>query len=232
MADIKKHVGSIVNTGTRVAVVFREVPNDTSYCLVVETDRLPDGYHDDLINVINSKEAQDTVNLYDVLNRRTFHDGLNCLSALHHKGYLRKVEVSAVNMLPRPNQPVPLALINAQINGTVADYKKAQEPKVEPVVLSPVDRAKALLASAKEMEDKAEAMREEAYTLVPELRPQGRGRPKLDPLAKQEVAEERKELRKAKASETKAKAKEKALDEAVAQKIARDASKTVTGQPM
>ena len=39
---LKKHSGLLKNTGVRVAVVFRKLPNDDKTCLIVETERLPD----------------------------------------------------------------------------------------------------------------------------------------------------------------------------------------------
>ena len=132
---LKKHAGTLNNTGVRVAVVFRKLPNDDSNCLVVETERLPDSYHDYIIQCLNSKEALETNEFYEILNRRTFPDGLNCLTALHQRGFLRKVPVSNVTMFPLPGQPVPLELINATIDKKVDEYMASknnqQPPKVE-----------------------------------------------------------------------------------------------------
>ena len=43
-----KHVGQILNTQKRCVVVFRELPDDPTNCLVVDTDALPDWMHDDV----------------------------------------------------------------------------------------------------------------------------------------------------------------------------------------
>jgi hypothetical protein len=133
---LKKHAGQLGNTGVRVAVVFRKLPNDDTHCLIVETERLPDSYHDYLIQCLNSRESVETNDFYEVLNRRTFPDGLNCLTALHQRGHLRKEAVSNVTMLPLPGQAVPLALINATIDGKVAEYQAKQ---ANPPVEAPVD---------------------------------------------------------------------------------------------
>src|SRR5271166_1362075 len=110
--NLKKHQGQLSNTGVRVAVVFRKIPTDPEYCLIVETERLPDSYHDYVIQTLNSKEASETNDFYEVLNRRTFPDGTNCLTSLHSRQFLRKEPISNVDMLPLPGQKVPLALIN------------------------------------------------------------------------------------------------------------------------
>src|ERR1017187_6974528 len=114
--NLRKHVGQLANTGVRVAVVFRKLPNDETNCLIVETERLPDSYHDYIQQTLNGKEAAETNDFYEILNRRTFPDGLNCLTALHQRGFLRKEPVTNITMLPLPGQAVPLALINATID--------------------------------------------------------------------------------------------------------------------
>ena len=81
MADIMKHVGSY---GDKPCVVlFREVPNEPENALIVETGPLEDQKHDDLMNVVQSGEAQEAKELSEVLTRRQFTDGSNMLNDLH-----------------------------------------------------------------------------------------------------------------------------------------------------
>jgi len=235
---LKKHAGQLVNTGVRVAVVFRKLPNDDNFCLIVETERLPDSYHDYLIQCLNSKEAVETNDFYEVLNRRTFPDGLNCLTALHQRGHLRKEPVSNVTMLPLPGQAVPLALINATIDKKVDEYvakQKASESSgkdiadaISKVVTDPVGVAKGLIAQAELLEKDAAAKREEAYALDPDSRP-ARGRPADPDEIKAEKLEERKEKRRERdrlrAAEAKADKADAALDAKVAAKLKRDAER-------
>jgi hypothetical protein len=248
--NLKKHVGQLANTGVRVAVVFRKLPNDDTSCLIVETERLPDSYHDYIQQTLNSKEAAETNDFYEVLNRRTFPDGLNCLTALHQRGFLRKEPVTNIKMLPLPGQVVELALINATIDGKVAEYKAMKEGK-PPVVedtrtpeekkaaaelmaarmQDPAAPAKALIAQAEILETEAAAKREQAYATNPELRP-GRGRPATPDELKAEKLEERKAKRKErdqrKAAEAKVEKAESALDAKVAAKLKRDAARVAT----
>lgn len=242
---LKKHTGQLSNTGVRVAVVFRKLPNDENHCLIVETERLPDAYHDYLIQTLNSKEALETNDFYEVLHRRSFPDGLNCLTALHQRGYLRKEPVSNVTMLPLPGQAVPLALINATIDKKVDEYMaKQNQPKPEDIrtaeekqaaaealaakMQDPAGLAKGLIAQAEMLEAEAQKKREEAYALVPELKP-GRGRPALPEEIKAEKLEERKAKRRErdqrKAAEAKEAKKEADLDAKVAAKLKRDAAR-------
>ena len=227
---LKKHSGQLSNTGVRVAVVFRKLPGDDNHCLIVETERLPDSYHDYLIQCLNSKESIETNDFYEVLNRRTFPDGLNCLTALHQRGHLRKEPISNITMMPLPGQAVPLALINATIDKKIDEYKSKTNqtsPAALPVILEQdaLSTAKGLILQAEVLEQDASAKREQAYILAPELKP-GRGRPSLPEDVKAVKLEERKIKRRErdqkKAAETKIDKRESALDAKVNAKIERD----------
>jgi len=244
---LKKHSGQLSNTGVRVAVVFRKLPNDETHCLLVETERLPDSYHDYLIQTMNSREALETNDFYEVLNRRTFPDGLNCLTALHQRGMLRKEPVANVTMLPLPGQQVPLALINATIDKKVEEYIRNQQiPPQNPVgdavaaaqkqartvpEADKVSIAKGLILQAELLEDDAKSKREEAYNLAPELKP-GRGRPADPEEIKAQKEEEKKIARRerdrAKAAALREAKKTEALDAKVSAKLERDNARTKT----
>jgi hypothetical protein len=237
--NLKKHVGTLNNTGVRVAVVFRKLPNDETNCLIVETERIPDSYHDYMIQCANSKEAAETNEFYEVLNRRTFPDGQNCLTALHQRGFLRKEPVSNITMIPLPGHMVPLALINATIDKKVDEYKAKQagQQVVEPVVLPTIPAvpgidtsaiAKGLLLQAELLEKDAAAKREEAYALDPSSRP-GKGRPALPVDVKAVKLEEqkvkRRERDRAKAAAAKVDKVDSAISTKVAAKLKRDAAR-------
>jgi len=237
---LKKHSGILKNTGVRVAVVYRKLPSDDTSCLVVETERLPDSYHDYVIQCLNSRESTETNDFYEVLYRRSFPDGTNCLTSLHQRGFLRKESVDNVTMLPLPNQPVPLALINATIDKKVDEYRAKEAGKssttakevidqtIKDTVADPVAVAKGLILQAELLEADANAKREEAYLLSPDLKP-GRGRPALPEEIMAEKLEERKAKRRErdqrKAAESKIEKKTQALTDKVNAKIVRDAAR-------
>jgi hypothetical protein len=93
-----------------------------------------DMYHDQLMREVNSKEAQATVDLFEVLERRTFGDGLQMLNALHTKGLLHKYPVSEIEMQPMPNRLVPLSMVNDQIAGKAPADANDVEVTTEDVV--------------------------------------------------------------------------------------------------
>ena len=133
MAAFKKHVGKDKN-GTRLVVVYREIPGAEDHCLCVQSDSLMEMYHDQLLREVDSRDAQATVNLYEVLERRHFGDGQQMLNGLHQMGKLHKYKVADITMLPMPNRPVPLAIVNAQIKGGDTAALEAANVKAEDVI--------------------------------------------------------------------------------------------------
>jgi hypothetical protein len=138
MPAFKKHVGRNKN-GTRLAVVFREIPGAEDQCLCVETDSLSEMYHDQLLREIDSRDAQQTVNLFEILERRHFGDGQQMLNALHNKGLLRKYPVTEITMVPMPNRDVSLEIVNKQIAGTLDPSEYTAEGEAVAEVVEKVD---------------------------------------------------------------------------------------------
>jgi hypothetical protein len=127
MAQLMKHVGKF---GEKPCVViFRELPGETEYCLIVQTDTLDSRQHDDLMNVVQSLEAQEANDISEVLHRRQFTDGTNMLSALHYSKKLQKVPVGHVSLTPTPSQKISLAEVNVEINKIKGGYTP---PKTDP----------------------------------------------------------------------------------------------------
>lgn len=140
--EIKKHLGKISNLGTRVMVIFRELPDDSEYCLVTEYERLPDFYKDNLEAVISSREAQGAQDLSQILTRTMFGDGEQMLNKLHQMGYLTKVETDRIDMEISANQSIKLSDLNKMIN------EQNIQPNTNPAVLSPEESAALLEESA------------------------------------------------------------------------------------
>lgn len=233
--DIKKHYGYLENTGTRVIVVFRSLPAEPTNALVIPLDSLPDGWRDEVLNAVNSQAGQATVDLYTALQNRSFSEGTNVLTGLHTHGHLRKVPVSQVTMTPVTGQKVPLAMVNAacdkKLDTYVEDVATTAVPADAVKEIDPIVLAKALIVEATLLEETAEAKRNEAYSLAPELKPT-RGRTALpeDEKAKSLAAQKEKRLERDRANAAKAKVdkKEQALNDKVTKKILRDAARSET----
>lgn len=186
MANLMKHVGKIGEKPC--VVVFREVPNEPENCLIVESNSLTDQKHDDLMNVVQSAEAQESNNIADVLSRRQFTDGSNMLNDLHFSKKLQKVSVDLVFLTPTPSDKVSLKEVNAEINKLEGGYTP---PKTDPVSVDtqPISesaetvapdasvaesllvQAELLEQDAKSLLEDAEAKKSEAYKLDPSLKP-------------------------------------------------------------
>lgn len=111
MADIK-HVGRIKSTGRKCVVVFRTLPGDAFNGLIIQTESLPESYHDALLNMVEGNAAQTTSELSEVLARSIFPDGSTMLPSLHVKGLLMKVPTDQIEMTPNSGTSILLADLN------------------------------------------------------------------------------------------------------------------------
>jgi hypothetical protein len=110
-----KHIGKIKNTGARVAVIFRTLPGESNFCLVLPVNNLPDSYHDSIMKLIEEPQAQDAFEFGEILFSRVFSDGRPMLRALQADGRMQKVATDMVVMNPTPNDAIPLDQLNVLI---------------------------------------------------------------------------------------------------------------------
>jgi len=183
MPEMKKHVGQINNTGRRCIVAFMQLPNDPEYALVIDSDALPERYHDAIMPVLESLEGQSEKDFASVLSRRIMSDtGSDMLTTLHQSGYLQRTHVSNITMLPLPNYPTPLTqllgILDKPTETAVVPNKDADVRYNQHLANNAVDKEEALMgnamnliAFAKDLEAEAQKKREEAYRLCPSLRP-------------------------------------------------------------
>jgi len=86
---------------------------------------LSDSYHDSIMTVVETTQAQDAFELGEMLFIRTFPDGRPMLQALQADGRLQKVATDLVIMSPTANDSIQLdqlnVLIAEQKNCTVDD---------------------------------------------------------------------------------------------------------------
>jgi hypothetical protein len=119
---MRKHMGRLVSTGKKVAVVFRYIydengnVSDSSNALVVDTDALPNMWMDAFMAAVDSTEGQDTINFYEVAMRKTLPDGRFILPALMQEGRMRKVRTNDVMMEPDNQVRILLSDLNEQLD--------------------------------------------------------------------------------------------------------------------
>lgn len=199
-----KHIGRIANTGMKCIVVFREIYDergnvaDPNHCLVLETERLPDMEHDDVIRVLESEAGQQAGQFYEIAHRSLFSDGLNMLTKLHNRGYLRKYPTNQIELTPNNSTVFKLNEINEIIrkqktgmserdikNSMVDDTDKPprnqtmldstqtidQAIPTSEAVLDDTAIAKNMIAQAETFLAEAERLKNQAYEMAPALRP-------------------------------------------------------------
>lgn len=181
--DIKKHVGRLKNTDRRIVVVYIQIPNKEDHALVVDTDALPDRFHDALMQVIDSVEGQQATSLSSVLSRRILPDtGQDIMNALHHMGFLQAQPISNIMMYPRPNMPMPLEDIikmmkmtpdEAKADVELSNRSRFEESKNLDNLEQRESIAKNLLIQAQSLKAEADKKLAEAYALAPHLQLKG-----------------------------------------------------------
>lgn len=204
-----KHIGRVSNTGKKCVIVFREIYDekgnvaDPNHCLVVETERLPDMEHDDIVRVVESPEGQSATQFYEIAHRSMFSDGINMLTKLHNRGYLRKYPTDIVEVTPNASTSIKLSEINEiirkQASGmSESDIKNSmvddtdQPPRTQstaqqtaPVqtqaedsILDDTAIAQGMLTQAETFLAEAERLKAEAYAMAPDLKPKRGRKPK------------------------------------------------------
>ena len=198
MPQFLKHVGQIDATGKKCVVVFREIPGEESSCLVVETESLPQLYHDDLISAVESDSAQEDMDFYKYASRTILHDGRNMLEAFHLSGWLKKIPGTQVTMLPTREVSIRLDELNNQISqlnnagkttsGDVNAPSVVEEPKT-PGVLDDSQIANQMRSQAAFFKKEAERLLAEAEALDPHR--SSEPKPKAAPAVTTEATEKK-----------------------------------------
>ena len=192
-----KHIGRMTNTGAKVLVIFRTLPGESNMALVLPVANLSDSYHDSIMTVVESDQAQETFEFGEIMFTRTFPDGRPMLQALQADNRLQKVSTDSVIMSPTANDTVPLdqlnILIAEQRNCTVDDLytfvsgapKKSDGTVVEEIVevkdLSPTEPLKASENAVLSDKDIAKSYRSQADAMYKEAAKLRKDADELDP---------------------------------------------------
>ncbi len=167
------------NNGAKIVIVYRTIPGDSNSALVVGTQALMDSYHDSLMSLVDSDNAQQANELADVMSVRRFPDGSNMLQFVHANGLLMKVPTAGVLVTPDNKTSIPLDELNKIIaeqkgitlddlsikdssNSTVPTISEKAKTTAESVAEEVVVGAE---LSPAEMRSKADALYKEAAKL-------------------------------------------------------------------
>ncbi len=115
MAKPTKHIGRLKNTGTKVLVVFRTLPGESNSALILPVNQLSDSYHDALMQLVETDQAQESFELGEIMFIRHFPDGRPMLTAMQQDGRLQKISTDMVHMTPTINAAIPLDQLNVLI---------------------------------------------------------------------------------------------------------------------
>lgn len=192
-----KHIAKMRNTGVKVLVVFRTLPGESNSALVLPIAQLPDSYHDAIMTLVETDEAQQAFEFGEIMFTRMFPDGRPMLRSMQADGRLAKVSTDTVIMTPTPQAEIPLSQLNVLIaeqknctvdelctfvNGAPAAERDAKpkaekavdaQPTADPVKkpgnepLSDLDLAKSFRSQADAMYKEAARLRKQADELDP-----------------------------------------------------------------
>ena len=202
MAGPYKHVGRMKNTGAKVLVVFRTLPGESNQALVLPVAQLPDHYHDSIMEVVETVQAQDAFEFGEIMFMRSFPDGRPMLQAMQADSRLHKVATDTVLMTPTPTDSILLSELNVLIaeqkNCTIDDLytfvsgapkakpetkAKDAEPIVDPDIPAPL-RAQASTNEALSDKDIAKSYRSQADAMYKEAARLRKEADSLDPPVK------------------------------------------------
>lgn len=123
---MKKHIGTMLGTGSRVYVIYRQLPDQPNTCLVVYRDSIPEIYSY-AVGKFVEHEGQETTteDLADMMHRRgIMPTGENMLMALHNKGLLTPKKTEDVVMWLDEQNSIPLNVLNDNLG--MLDMKKPE----------------------------------------------------------------------------------------------------------
>lgn len=181
---LMRHVGRLkAQPLSRLVVVYKQLPDDPFYALVIFPDRLVKNVdRDELVGLANSDMGQKEEVFANALYRKG-----NMLAHFHEMGSLKKIHIDEVEMTPTNTMAIPLREVINQVNRSrglpelpasasqnaissadprAADLKESIEQSEQKEAI-----AKSLLMQAAMLEGDVIKKRNEAYALAPHLRP-------------------------------------------------------------
>jgi hypothetical protein len=151
-----KHIGR--HGDRKVAILFREVPNEDHMCLVIYPETLPTHIHDSIMKTLESDVGQQATNLADALHRNLLPDGRVQLEALHREGMIKKVPANQVIVTPNAQSSVKLDELNKIIREMETGQQaidRLKELDASQGLVDPYTKRKAEAEFKRQQQDKA-----------------------------------------------------------------------------
>ena len=136
-----KHIGELVDGGSKVVIMYRTVPGEPNNCLVVGTKFLPDLYHNALVKAVEGPAGQEAEEFADYASRQTFPDGTNMLAMMHNDNYIKKFKTNEI-MVTYGNTAEGRILLN-KLNDMVAKEKGVKVSELTKDPEAPTEAPKA-----------------------------------------------------------------------------------------
>jgi len=109
-----KHLGK--HGDRKVAIMFREVPEEEHMCLVVYPMNMQSQLSNDFMKALESVECQQAESLGDAMHSKLFSDGTPMLQRCHTERWIKKVKTSDVVVTATPTSNVRLDELNNILN--------------------------------------------------------------------------------------------------------------------
>lgn len=193
----------MTKNNAKVLVAFRTLPGESNHALIIPVSQLSDSYHDSIMKVVESDQAQEAFELGEMLFIRSFPDGRPMLNALQADNCLTKVPTDSVTMMPTTSDEVALHTLNMLIaeqrncaiddlcnfvSGAPAANTEVKElVKVKDLTESVVEKSTKIQANANQTlsdKDIAKGLRSQADSLYKEAARLRKEAEDLDPTAK------------------------------------------------
>ncbi len=110
-----KHIGRMKDTNAKVLVVFRTLPGESDHALVLPVSVLPSENHDNIMNLLETRQAQDVFEFGEIMFIRKFSDGRSMLAAANYDKMLKRVATDQIIMTPNTSDEILLSELNVLI---------------------------------------------------------------------------------------------------------------------
>lgn len=109
-----RHIGK--HGDRKVAILFRQVPNEDHMCLVIYPETLPAAWHDAIMKVLESEKGQQAEEFGEALHAAMLPDSRLILETLHNERMIKKIRTADVIVTPNSEAKIRLDELNKMLN--------------------------------------------------------------------------------------------------------------------